>query len=95
MTVLMFFYYGSCKYTLLRNFLGGIVPFDQLPILEVDGKILAKSTTICKYVARETGWYERILVYFACMHGVLPYVRCMHVYRYSIYAVHWYNLICA
>jgi hypothetical protein len=83
MTVLMFFYYGSCKYTLLRNFLGGIVPFDQLPILEVDGKILAKSATICKYVARETGRYE-LLVYFPCMHACMECSRMYAVFRYIL-----------
>ncbi len=42
----------------IRNCLGGKLPFDQLPILEVDDKLLTQSTTIFKYVARETGWYE-------------------------------------
>ena len=33
------------------------MPFDKLPVLEVDGKTISQSTNILKYVARETGWY--------------------------------------
>lgn len=34
----------------------GKLPFGQLPILEVDGKVLGQSNSIFKYVARETGF---------------------------------------
>ncbi|KAK7864991.1 hypothetical protein R5R35_004955 [Gryllus longicercus] len=30
-------------------------PFGQTPILEVDGKVIHQSTTICRYVARQVG----------------------------------------
>ena len=42
----------------LRNCSGGKLPFGKVPILEVDGKVLAQSMTILKYVARETGRFE-------------------------------------
>ncbi len=42
----------------LRNCSGGKLSFGKLPILEVDGKVLAQSVTILKYVARETGRFE-------------------------------------
>ena len=39
------------------NCSGGKLPFDKLPVLEVDGKTISQSTNILKYLARETGWY--------------------------------------
>ncbi len=56
--MIAFDYYSCLHMHTIRNFLGGELPFDQLPILEVDDKLLTQSTNICKYVARETGWYE-------------------------------------
>ena len=58
------------------NCSGGKLPFDKLPVLEVDGKTISQSTNILKYVARETGWYyvlsltiTRVLDRFS-QHGV-------------------------
>ena len=34
------------------------MPFDKVPILEVDGKTLSQSINILQYVSRETGWYK-------------------------------------
>ena len=42
---------------------GGTLPFGQLPALEVDGKMLAQSLTIFKYVAREVGKWP----FFCCI----------------------------
>ena len=39
----------------LNIFVGGTFPFGQLPVFEVDGKMLTQSLTIFKYVARELG----------------------------------------
>ena len=39
----------------LNIFVGGTLPFGQLPVLEVNGKMLTQSITIFKYVARELG----------------------------------------
>ena len=41
-----------CLYT------GGKTPFGQLPILEVDGVVIAQSGTIIRYVAEELGKYQ-------------------------------------
>lgn len=32
-----------------------MLPFNQLPILEENGKVLAQSHTICRYLARKHG----------------------------------------
>jgi len=36
-------------------FKAGKAPFDQLPLLEVDGKVLAQSIAIARFVANEVG----------------------------------------
>ena len=56
------------------QYLGGKLPFNQLPVLEVDGKFLSQSCTILKYVARETGWYD-LSVYSCITFLVMKYVN--------------------
>ncbi len=34
------------------------MPFGFMPILEVDGEVIAESTAICRYIAKTVGLYE-------------------------------------
>ena len=45
----------SNQFGLFVSLLGGTLPFGQLPVMEVDGKMMSQSLSMFKFVARETG----------------------------------------
>lgn len=43
-------------------FIAGIAPFGQMPLLEVDGKMLAQSMAIARFVANEVGMSRMLIL---------------------------------
>ena len=52
-------------------FSAGIAPFGQMPLLEVDGTIIAQSMAIARFVANEVGT-SRMLILNRNLHRFLP-----------------------